>query len=280
MENSLVRISGQVFNLVKDKKYLNCWCYPACEKGYTLIELITVIVVMGILTGVAIVRFTSYTTGAIRSTAHKIITDVAYAQEIAKITNRGTSVVIIQAVTEPEEECFIATVCYSPNAAPVNVLRGFRDQALQRSREGRAFIDWYYSWGPKIAAGVDRIDLLRMTSRAILLPVVLAITPFVKDAYAAGGGDDEEFDGDPNTYSLKYQDGSFIQNAQGDDFVVELGYRTYITSSSCSVDFDGSGRSEVPGYYWSNNQTSMVFITLNNNTNIRIARHSGKVWIE
>jgi hypothetical protein len=42
--------------------------------------------------------------------------------------------------------------------------------------------------------------------------------------------------------------------------------------------FDASGKATVDGYTWSG--ASMVLVTLNDDVNIRIARHTGKLWVE
>src|SRR5512143_1948162 len=53
----------------------------------------------------------------------------------------------------PNKGCFIATAAYGFYSAPqVQVLRDFRDRYLMTNSSGRAFIRWYYQYGPIGAA--------------------------------------------------------------------------------------------------------------------------------
>jgi uncharacterized repeat protein (TIGR01451 family) len=72
--------------------------------------------------------------------------------------------------------CFIATAAYgSPLEPHVMALRDFRDRYLQRTRLGQAFIRFYYRHSPAAAAIIARHEWLRIGTRTLLAPVVLAI---------------------------------------------------------------------------------------------------------
>lgn len=65
--------------------------------------------------------------------------------------------------------CFVATVAYGDGDHPnVRFLRSFRDGWLQRRKSGRAFIDWYWRVGPKLAEVVGSREPLRLVSRVAL----------------------------------------------------------------------------------------------------------------
>ncbi len=72
--------------------------------------------------------------------------------------------------------CFIATAAYgSPLEPHVVALREFRDRYLQRTRLGRAFVRFYYRHSPAAAAVIARHEWLRIGTRTLLTPLVLAI---------------------------------------------------------------------------------------------------------
>ncbi len=75
-------------------------------------------------------------------------------------------------------DCFVATACFGNSEAPeVRLLRAFRDSVLLRSWIGRAFVRWYYVFGPALA---DRI-IYRPTIKLIVKNLI--IKPF---AFVAG----------------------------------------------------------------------------------------------
>jgi len=83
----------------------------------------------------------------------------------------------LKAGVEKEKTCFIATACYgSPMAPEVGLLREFRDLALIRSAEGRAFVRGYYRVSPAIAMFLRRHQRARFFVRfCILAPLVAGV---------------------------------------------------------------------------------------------------------
>lgn len=70
-----------------------------------------------------------------------------------------------------ESKCFIATAAFrSMDAAPVAMLRQFRDQVLLHSSPGQAFVTWYYRWSPPAAEWLIDHPEFRY-------PVLLALVP-------------------------------------------------------------------------------------------------------
>jgi type II secretory pathway pseudopilin PulG len=256
------------------------------DSGYTLMEIVAVLTRMVILTGVAVIKFSASDTGKVRSAAQVLVSDVSYCQDIAKQSNIGTEMVITSAGGGGGGgggPCFVATACYGEYSPQVAALRGLRDRILRQCEPGRMFIDWYYANGPRWAEAVKGNPVLQRGAQLLLLPVALVSLPFAGDAFALGGGDDGGGGSAyaPNTYVLQYQDGTIIPHPQGGGlFIISLGDRVSITSSNRTIRFNGSGRMSVVSYSWSNNQTSMVFCTLNGDVNLRIARHSGRAWVE
>jgi hypothetical protein len=72
--------------------------------------------------------------------------------------------------------CYIATMVYGSYDAPeVMVLRRFRDHTLSRSKAGRAFIRWYYSWSPGFVAKYHHLTWLHAIIKVILNRVVALV---------------------------------------------------------------------------------------------------------
>jgi len=70
--------------------------------------------------------------------------------------------------------CFVATAVYGQSDHPaVELLRRFRDEFLARWSAGRAFIDFYYSFGPMLADLIRNRPLACLMGRVILAPLVL-----------------------------------------------------------------------------------------------------------
>lgn len=86
----------------------------------------------------------------------------------------------------PNEGCFIATAAYGYYSAPnVQVLRDFRDHYLLANAPGRAFVKWYYTYGPIAARFINEHPWLKPVVRAGLLPVVGTATLMTRTSVAA-----------------------------------------------------------------------------------------------
>jgi len=69
--------------------------------------------------------------------------------------------------------CFIATAAYgSSSESSVKLLRRFRDNILLDKAWGRAFVDLYYRWSPKLADIIAEHDFLRLLVRLSLIPLI------------------------------------------------------------------------------------------------------------
>jgi len=69
--------------------------------------------------------------------------------------------------------CFIATAAYgSLLEAHVSLLRLFRDQVLLKTDAGVAFVNFYYTYSPPLAAFLAERSGMRAVTRLLLLPLV------------------------------------------------------------------------------------------------------------
>ena len=89
------------------------------------------------------------------------------------------------------EGCFIATAAYGFYSAPqVQALRDFRDRYLLTNAPGRAFVAWYYHYGPRGAHFINQHPWLKAPVRVALLPLIIAAlvltggSPLAKTAVA------------------------------------------------------------------------------------------------
>jgi len=72
------------------------------------------------------------------------------------------------------EGCFIATAAFGFYSAPqVQVLRDFRDRYLLTNAPGRAFVAWYYHYGPQGAHFLNQHPIFKPVVRLALLPLIV-----------------------------------------------------------------------------------------------------------
>jgi parallel beta-helix repeat protein len=73
----------------------------------------------------------------------------------------------------PNSGCFIATAVYGYYSAPeVQTLREFRDHYLLTNGPGRAFVEWYYRYGPIGAEFINMRPWLKPIAGIALLPAI------------------------------------------------------------------------------------------------------------
>jgi len=326
------------------------WCG---EDGFTILELIMVIIIIGIIAAVAIVPFGSHDERVANAVANMIITDIAYAQELAQIRNTGV------VVTFDPGQWFART--------PLKI--EYQDKVANADNLPI----------PEFAEGDYNTKLLDLSFREDLKPLSFVLNILVRDAIAGkrnnfeggddddddghgkghgdddddddghgkgkghgdddddddghgkgkghgdddddddghgkgeghgddddddddghgkGHGDDDDDDGhgkgkgkghgddddeiDPGGYTLTYSDGTPVSTPEftNDNFENTSGDLILITSPPRTLMFDGSGILHVPNYTWGADETSMTACSLNDLINIKIARFSGKTWIE
>ncbi|CAN5152039.1 hypothetical protein BH09BAC5_BH09BAC5_27900 [soil metagenome] len=69
--------------------------------------------------------------------------------------------------------CYVATMVYGSYDAPeVLVLRRFRDEKLNHSKAGRAFVRWYYRWSPPFVEKYHHLNWLHKIIKPILNQLV------------------------------------------------------------------------------------------------------------
>jgi hypothetical protein len=74
---------------------------------------------------------------------------------------------------ETHQGCFIATAAYGYYSAPqVQALRNFRDRFLLTNGIGKAFVEWYYTYGPSAATWLNEHPQYKPLIRAALLPAI------------------------------------------------------------------------------------------------------------
>jgi hypothetical protein len=77
------------------------------------------------------------------------------------------------AVSQTKKGCFVATAAFATPFAPeVIALRKFRDDVLNHSAFGRAFIRIYYFASPTIASVISSSKFLRAVSRKVFIHLV------------------------------------------------------------------------------------------------------------
>jgi len=83
--------------------------------------------------------------------------------------------------TNTKKQCFIATAAYgSPMAFEVRILRTFRDEYLEATEWGKAFIKYYYLIGSHLARLIDKNQLLRACTRQLLKPVLFTVKKYYR----------------------------------------------------------------------------------------------------
>ncbi len=117
-------------------------------------------------------------------TDHAYNLDV-YLQNIAGIISGTKSSCVVQSQSIngmlSESKCFIATAAYHDGrAAPVMMLRRFRDQVLSKFDLGRDFIKNYYHYSPALAEWAWDKPIIRSLALKVLTPIELMAWAILK----------------------------------------------------------------------------------------------------
>lgn len=122
---------------------------------------------------------------------NKISADMTYMISVTAIDSNGNESLlgdVVTAVTEKTKDfwesyreenadvdggfCFIATAAYGSTQEPhVALLRKFRDDILQQSAPGRAFVKTYYELSPPLAHFIGQHESARTITRTLLWPL-------------------------------------------------------------------------------------------------------------
>lgn len=104
------------------------------------------------------------------TTANNFSTPLVYTVQAADNSLQDWTIRVNQ------EGCFIATAAFGSYLDPhVWVLRQFRDNVLLQFHAGRWFVREYYQHSPALAAVIAQHDSLRMITRILLTPIILAV---------------------------------------------------------------------------------------------------------
>jgi hypothetical protein len=76
---------------------------------------------------------------------------------------------------EAKRWCFVASAVYGEAAPQTELLRGFRDQVLRKSRMGRAAIGVYYRYSPSVALLIQRNATAARVVRSVLDVVIAGL---------------------------------------------------------------------------------------------------------
>ncbi|MFQ6021843.1 MAG: S8 family serine peptidase [Acidiferrobacterales bacterium] len=110
------------------------------------------------------------------------------AENVAITTDDDVTISVVNALpaasvsSSSSSSCFVATAAYgSPMVKEVRYLRAFRDEYLLPNRIGRAFVTFYYRYGPAAADYIREREFLRSLVRAGLTPLVALSKHLVDD---------------------------------------------------------------------------------------------------
>jgi len=104
-----------------------------------------------------------------------LVSFVTPTGSLAACTLTGVRASAVQSFLK-KSKCFIATASFqSMDAAPVAMLREFRDQILLKSALGKRFVHWYYGWSEPAAGWVLDHPWIRFPVLLMLVPVQASV---------------------------------------------------------------------------------------------------------
>lgn len=98
-----------------------------------------------------------------------------FSAEVSGVTTDGQTSFSASILENEADEggCFIATAVYGSYQDPhVVMLRDFRDRFLRTNSLGRACVNLYFRYGPRVAPWVRECGVLRVFTRQALVPLI------------------------------------------------------------------------------------------------------------
>jgi len=248
------------------------------QKGYSFIELVIAISIIGILAATAAVKISSQTDYQLNVTARKMIADTHFVQSFCIREGKGGAIYFVNGPLPGG--CFIATVCYGSASAPaVTVFRNFRERILRGNPLGERFIEWYEAHGPPAAETLQRHPWLKTPLRAVLTPLAILLDWLFGEPVQAGGLIHPPIPGEPNSYYAQSPPGgTYIKDPEDrQDLMRTLPNGIAITSNTISITFNSRGIPSSTAFTGGSSTADIV--QLNNRINIRMSKVTGECWI-
>jgi len=97
--------------------------------------------------------------------------------EYSPYTNEASATTNV--TDDDDDNLLFCSVGYILNGTPLdgqmNKLREFRDKVLMKSGMGKTFVKFYYSLSPGLVKILQKYDLLKMISKALIVPLFYVI---------------------------------------------------------------------------------------------------------
>ncbi|NQU06513.1 MAG: hypothetical protein HQ568_10500 [Calditrichaeota bacterium] len=278
---------------------------PSCSSasGITTYELIMVIAIIGILIAFAIPILSPGEDQILESLAKVLISDIAYAREIAIISDKGTQLIIYSGswLSAIDDESGIMMASDIPHESqkttshwferlseqtlkmftvPIALLtspfveKSFAGDKKERT-DTKEIDDSYYGPGGNIHED-RRLDYEYRHEWERKEPK--DITKILKEGEKDEKDDvfvDE--DQEDRGWGLRYIEGNYISLPDA-NFSRRVGIVN--NASTVTLNFDSQGKMYVPNYDWSEYENTLIVAILNNLIQIKVSRYTGKAWFE